>query len=122
MREITTGKIAYKKRFLVPDGQHFKVVTVDEIAHFMGEGKFTFLIDTSGKEYLINTNLSQLEEQLNPKLFFRLNRALIAKIDCIKKVHPYGQSRLMIDLEPPAKKEASISSDKSRAFKKWFNQ
>ncbi len=120
LRELNKGKRVFKERFLVPDGQHFKIIKADEIAHFMGDGKFTFLIDKGGKEYLIDQNLSQLEELLNPTQFFRLNRAIITHIDSIKRVHPYGQSKLLVDLDPPSKKEASISSDKSRAFKEWL--
>lgn len=120
IRNLQNGGKSYQERFLVPEGQHFKSLKTDEIAHFMGDGKFTFAIDRNGKEYLIDYNLSQLEELLNPEKFFRINRAIITHIDSVERVHPFGQSRLHIDLNPPSKKEASISADKSRAFKEWL--
>lgn len=120
LKKLQSGETAYQERFLVPEGQHFTLIKQDEIAHFLGDGKFTFIIDKQGKEYLIDYNLSQLEEKLNPKIFFRLNRAIITHIDSVSKVHPYGQSRLLVDLVPASKKEATISADKSRAFKEWL--
>lgn len=122
LRELQSGGSTYQQRFLVPEGQHLKTIRANEVAHFMGDGKFTFLIDRSGREYLIENNLSQLEERLDPKFFFRLNRAIIAHVDSIRRVHPYGLSRLMVDLDPPSKKEASVSAERSRSFKDWLGK
>lgn len=120
LEKFKSGNRAYQERFLVPEGQHFKMIPASDVAHFMGDGKFTFLIDKKGIEYLVESNLSQLEERLNPDYFFRLNRAIITHIDSVERVHPYGQSRLLVDLNPASKKEASVSSDRSRAFKEWL--
>ncbi len=120
LRSLQAGEPNFQERFLVPEGQHFKSMRDDEIAHFMGDGKFTFVIDRSGREYLIDHNLSELEELLNPKKFFRINRSIITHIDSIMRVHPFGQSRLLLDLSPPSKKEATVSADKNRAFKEWM--
>lgn len=122
LQNLKVGSAEYQKRFLVPEGQHYKTVHVEDVAHFMGDGKFTFLIDKKGKEYLIDSNLSQLEEKLDPAHFFRLNRAIITHIDSVSKIHPYGQSKLLVDLDPPSKKEATISAERSRAFKEWLGK
>lgn len=122
LESLKGGKKTYQERFLVPEGQHFKMIPAADVAHFMGDGKFTFLIDKKGVEYLIESNLSQLEERLNPDHFFRLNRAIITHIESVERIHPYGQSRLLVDLIPPSKKEASVSSDRSKAFKEWLGK
>jgi DNA-binding LytR/AlgR family response regulator len=67
----------YKTRFLVNKGDTLLPVTVEETAYFYAEDKAVFMVTSDNKKYLINYSLEELEEKLNPKLFFKLTITLI---------------------------------------------
>ncbi|HCT55471.1 MAG TPA: DNA-binding response regulator, partial [Balneola sp.] len=71
-REMLSEK-KYKDRFLVKLGRRLIPINASEIAYFQAEEKMVFLVLKKGKRYIINYTLSELEELMNPREFFRLN-------------------------------------------------
>src|SRR5690606_35231537 len=65
---------SYKKRFTTKIGQHIKMISIDEIDCFFSENKGTFIHTLDGRNYLIETSLEDLEAELSPEEFFRVNR------------------------------------------------
>jgi DNA-binding LytR/AlgR family response regulator len=66
--------------------------------------------------------LEEIEEVLDPKLFFRANSQTIIHINAIHLVKPHGNQKLQVQLKPPLKLEADISREKAPAFKKWVDR
>jgi len=57
--------------------------------------------------------LSLLLEQLNPELFFKVNRQLIVNIMAIKKIHSYFKGKLVIETKPGQKEKIIVGKDKT---------
>jgi DNA-binding LytR/AlgR family response regulator len=114
----------YQERFRVTYGDNYLSVMVDDIAYFFSEDRYTYLVTKSGKQHIINFNLSELENKLNPKDFFRINRKFIINFNAILKMTSYTKSRVKIELDPPLpySMEAIVSVEKSGDFKEWLNQ
>jgi two-component system, LytTR family, response regulator LytT len=114
----------YKKRFLVQAGLKFLSVATDQIAYVYSLEKSTFLCMFSGKSYSVDYTLDNLEQQLPPDVFFRINRKFILNIHSIVKMTSYSRSRLKIELQPalPQTLEAIVSIDRSQAFRHWLNR
>ncbi len=110
----------YKKRFAVKVGDHIVIVNTDEIAYFFAEEKATFIVTNTGKRYISDLSLDNLEDQLNPKDFFRLSRGCIAHISSIKTVSKYFNSRLKITLVPPLNSEILVSRIRIPEFLNWL--
>ncbi len=104
-------KPSYKDRFMVSTGSRIKSLPVDEISFFFAQGKHTFIIDQS---------LTQLNDLLNPKKFFQINRQYIVCFDCIEEMIPYSKSRLKIITKVDTPTEAIVSVDRAPKFKKWL--
>lgn len=62
----------YKKRFSVKIGQHLKLINIDEVECFYSENKGTYLHTTEGRNYLLDTTLDQLQNELEPHTFLEL--------------------------------------------------
>src|SRR5690606_20095415 len=88
----------YKKRFSVKVGQHIKLVPVDEVECFYSENKGTYLFTTDGRNYLMDNTLEQLEDELEPNVFFRVSRKFFVNINAIKDIIYYTNSRLQVKL------------------------
>ena len=112
----------YKTRFLVKTGQTFVTIFTQDIAYFIAENKVSFLVTNAGKKHIVDQTLEELEDQLNPKLFFRLNRQCIAAVHSIAKLHNYFNRKLKVELNPPTDIEVLVSREKSAEFKKWLDQ
>ena len=67
--------------------------------------------------------LDKLEEMLDPKKFFRINRKYLVNIGSIANMVTYSRSRIKLELKPKADIEldAVVSIDRSAEFRKWLN-
>jgi len=111
---------AYKDRFIIRFGEHIKTVETIDIAYFYTENKANYAIMKDGKRYPIDHNLDELEQLINPKNFFRINRQFIIGYSAITEMVSYSKSRVLIKLNPPSKLETIVSTERSAAFKSWL--
>lgn len=119
---LVKNQPAYKSRFLVKTGQTFIKVTADEIAYFYVDSKITYLVLKSGKKHITDHVLDELEQELNPYNFFRVNRQYILNADCIDDVHTFFSGKLKVHVIPKTNDEIIISRVKAAAFKEWLNR
>jgi hypothetical protein len=75
-----------------------------------------------GKEYSSSSSLENLEALLDPSLFFRLNRQVLAHIRSIRKFRTDGSGKLLIELEPSLPATVTVSKKKALEFKSWMGQ
>lgn len=112
----------YKSRFSIKIGQHLKLIEVNNIACFYSENKSTLIHTLENRSYVLDSNLDQLESELNPEQFFRVSRKFIIHIKTIRDIISYTNSRLEIKLQPELKDQSIIvSRERVKAFKEWLN-
>lgn len=110
----------YKKRFTVKVGQHLKIINADEVECFFSENKGTYAATSDGRNYLLDTTLEQLEEELSPKIFFRVSRKFYVNVNHINDIISYTNSRLQIKLNRFNEQEIIVSRERVRDFKLWL--
>jgi len=111
---------SYKKRFTVKIGQHLKVITTDEIECFFSENKGTYIHTFDNRDYLIDSTLEILEQELDRKDFFRVSRKFIVPLKAIKEIQVYTNSRLKVILPSYKEDEVVVSREKVQDFKGWL--
>ena len=110
----------YKSRFLGKVGQRTYFIPVQDVAYFTADNKIVHLVARDGKRYLKNATMEKLEQIIDPKIFFRVNRKIIIHIDAIEQIKPYDNNRLIIMVKAiPAAEEIIISREKVAEFKIW---
>jgi DNA-binding LytR/AlgR family response regulator len=110
----------YKKRFSIKVGQHLKLINIDEIECFYSENKGTYVHTTGGRNYLLDTTLEQLEKELEPQTFFRINRKFFVNIHAIKDMINYTNSRLQIKLNSFKDQDVIVARERVKDFKAWL--
>ncbi len=110
----------YKKRFTVKVGQHLKMLPVDEIECFYSENKGTYAFTTEGRNYLLDTTLENLEDELAPETFFRVSRKFYVNIHAIKDIISYTNSRLQLKLNKFNEQEIIVARERVKDFKLWL--
>ena len=111
----------YKKRFTVKIGQHLKVIAIEEIECFFSENKGTYLHTFDNRNFLIETTLELLEQDLDPSEFFRVSRKFIIPLKAIKEIVVHSNSRLKVILPSYKEEEVIVSREKVADFKTWIN-
>lgn len=120
IERITQRTPKFKERFLVKVGAKLLPLLAEDIAYFTSSDGVTELTTREGRRYPIDQPLDELERQLDPATFHRVNRHCIACHGAIVLVHQHFQGKLKLALVPPAAQEIMVSREKARAFKEWM--
>ena len=120
MQDINAVK--YKERLLIKRGQQLSYLKTDSTAYCFADGKLCYAVDFNGTKYLLESNLSQLEEQLQPDNFYRINRHLLVNIEAVKKVHTWLGGRLKVEILPVTTAETVVSRERVNGFKEWLGR
>lgn len=119
---LGAARPAYKTRMLVRIGDNLKSVEMAGVAYFLAEEDVVFAVLKDGVRYIVDYPLNELETMLDPKTCFRISRNCIASITAIKKVSKYFNSRLLVELNPPAPGQILVSRVRVPEFLEWMDQ
>ncbi len=111
----------FRERFSVVVGQKLKSIDVKDIAYFFSNSGITFVAMQTKGQYSLDISLDNLLEELDPKLFFRVNRQYLVSLNSIVNIHIYPKSRLKLELNPSVPEGVFVSLDKVVEFKKWVD-
>lgn len=112
----------FRKRFLVKHAQKLVSIEVDDIAYFYSDGRLNFFKTNDNKKYVVDYTMDELEEMLNPEVYFRISRSFYVSIASVDQIHDYFGNRLLLNLKPAVDKEALVSREKVTDFKKWMGK
>jgi DNA-binding LytR/AlgR family response regulator len=110
----------YLKRLVIRIGQQIKVVEIKDIAYFYIDEKIVFGVTFNKDRHPMDLSLDQLEKQLDPERFFRINRAFIVSLESIETMITYSKARIKIKLKPPCEVESITSTERSAEFRDWL--
>lgn len=116
------AKPKFRERFLLTIGQHIRSVEADEISYFYADNRYTIAALKNGKEMFLNETLEELEPQLDPAKFFRVNRKIIIHFQGIRDMVKYSRSRTKLELDPPTDFDVIVSVDNAHEFLDWLNR
>ena len=114
--------MGYKKRFLVKRGTDYISVKTEDIAYFYAAHKLVCMVDNKNQKFILDQSLAEIEKQLNPSHFYRVNRKYFVQQNAIKKIKSFPKSKLQLELEPPISEDIIISQENVSAFKEWMGQ
>jgi DNA-binding LytR/AlgR family response regulator len=120
LQEINAVK--YKERLLIKRGQQLSYLKTGNTAYCYADGKLCYAVDFNATKYLLENNLSELEDQLQPTAFFRINRHLLVNIEAVKKVHTWLGGRLKLEIQPSTSAETIVSRERVNGFKEWLGK
>lgn len=112
-----------KTRLVVKKGLENIALKVEEIVLFYTENKLVYVITHTGKKYLADRNLGELEAELDEAMFFRMNRQYLVNINYIRGFKSYEKVKLQVDLTVPELNDRCViivSQETAPAFRKWI--
>ena len=118
---IQSGQPTYRERFLAQKGQEWLPVRVADLRQIYSSNGLTFALTAAGQRLLLDATLDRITEELDPRRWFRINRAQIVHADAVVKIQPYFNHRLKLDLHPAGELDDVVSRPRVKTFKEWLN-
>jgi len=115
-------KITEKSKIIAKRGNTYIPLNIRNIAVFYSVDRLIFAVDFSGKKFIIDKCLTEIEETVNTKKFFRVNRSVIINGDAIKEFKVIEYGKIVIHLASPEwmKGDVQVSQYTAPNFKEWI--
>lgn len=112
----------FRKRFLLSGFNGYKTISVDEIAYISTEQKNTYLVTCEGKSEILEQTMDELEDELDPDVFFRANRQFIIHLDSVSMIQNDTNGKLRLILKEDRSVEVIVSREKAPLLKEWLDR
>lgn len=109
----------YKTTFLITHKDQLIPLKTADIAYFIIDTGVVKAITFDKKSYPIDDKLEDLEEDLNPDNFYRINRQCILRRDALVRIKQYFNGKLIVDVTPASSEQIIVSKAKASDFKSW---
>lgn len=112
----------YKERYIIKINDRIVPLNVSDIAYIYSEDKNNYLVTTDGQKYIIDSSLDVMNEELDPKNFFRISRSNIVSMKSIKSIVKQPGGRLRINAYPAPPYEMTVSRSRVDDFFLWLEK
>ena len=113
----------YRERLVIQHRQEYLSLRVAEVRQFYSADSLTFAYTAERQRYLVDKTLQQLEAELDPAAWFRINRGQLVHIDAVRKAQPHFNHRLIVELHPAVEGQANtVSRQRVGDFLGWWGR
>jgi two-component system LytT family response regulator len=106
----------YPTRIASRIGERVEFVELSRVTHLFAADKLTYAA-TSGKNYVVDHSIQELEQKLDPRKFIRIHRASLLNLDYVYDLHAMFAGRMLVRLKDDKKTELTVSRDRVKALK-----
>jgi Response regulator of the LytR/AlgR family len=119
---LQTKQQKFRESYLVQKGDLLIPVAARDFAFFFIQNGVVRGTTNENLTYHLDGKLEDLENELDPKHFFRTNRQFLIQRSAIKNLNIYFNGRLIINSLPEAKEQIIVSKANAPKLKAWLNQ
>lgn len=111
----------YRSRFFLPYRDGYRKINMEDIAFFYSHMNISYANLFNGEQVVVPQTLETLEQELEPKNFFRVNRQYIVHVNSIEEVHNFFNGKLKLKVKNCKDDEVLVSRTKAPLFKTWLD-
>jgi DNA-binding LytR/AlgR family response regulator len=112
----------HKERFVVKVGEHLRTIDVKDVLYFFSQDKTTFCHSNDNRNHILDFTLEQLEDMIDPSVFFRVNRKYFVRAESILDIIAYTNSRLRLVLKNSTDNDVIVARERVQEFKQWLDR
>ena len=122
LESVKSQTVRYRERFLIPHhADEFLIIPVSEVSHITIRDGVVRLCTLEGKHHTLNMTLEEVESQLDPQRFMRVNRQFIISAAAVLKLSTYFLGKMRIHMTAAPDEEIIVSKDKVATVKRWLD-
>ena len=111
----------YPKKMILKHGAKYFLLDTKEIVYCYSNNKIVYIVDANNQKYVADKNLLHLEMDLDPRLFFKVNRTHIINFHYIRSFVTHEKNKMKVELKTLQKEQAIIvSQTRVNAFRQWI--
>lgn len=118
---LKTKNKAYKSTYLVQRRDQLMPVKTEDMAYFFIETGIVKGVTFERKSYIIDKKLEDIESEIDPSIFYRLNRQVVVNRNAISNINIYFNGKLIVNTTPSFEERIVVSRAKATEFKKWMS-
>lgn len=112
----------YKERFVIKVGEHLRTIEVKDVLYFYSQDKATFCHTSENRNHILDFTLEQLEDMIDPMVYFRVNRKYFVRAEAIQDIISYSNSRLKLVLKNSQDNDVIVARERVQEFKQWLDR
>ena len=122
LESVKSQTIRYRERFLIPHhADEFLIIPVSDVSHITIRDGVVRLCTLEGKRHTLNMTLEEVESQLDPQRFMRVNRQFIISAAAVQKLSTFFLGKMRIHMTAAPDEEIIVSKDKVSTIKRWLD-
>ena len=122
LESVKSQTIRYRERFLISHrADEFLIIPVSDVSHITIRDGVVRLCTLEGKHHTLNMTLEEVESQLDPQRFMRVNRQFIISAAAVQKLSTYFLGKMRIHMTAAPDEEIIVSKDKVATVKRWLD-
>lgn len=112
----------YKQQLVIHHKDQILTIPTISIDYIYIENKITYILTKDKSSYIVLFTLEELENLLDPFLFFRVNRQFIIALDSFQSIHKYFNDKGKITLKNNPTADITLSRSRFAEFKDWLDR
>ena len=116
LKRLEEGRKEYLRQIPVHAGKRILLVSVDDVHWFGVEYRLVYA-HTAERAFMTNFTLRDLEERLDPEVFFRAHKASLVNMRQVKEIVPWFGGRYKLVMRDQAGSEVPVSRAQARALR-----
>lgn len=109
----------FRHRWVVRVNDRIVPVKTEQIAYFFSEDKSNYLVTFDGGRYVVDSTMDAILADLDPAIFFRINRGCILSLSCIDSA-VVTSGRYSVEVHPSIGVSMLVARSRVDDFLKWL--
>lgn len=120
-QRVRKGQVLFVLDQAAYRADEFLIIRTSDVSHIVIRDGVVRLCTLSGDTHTLGLTLDELESQLAPQRFMRVNRQYIVGASAVDKLSTWFQGKLRIYLKGYPDDEITVSKEKVPAVKRWLD-
>jgi len=116
LKRLEEGRKEHLRQIPVHAGKRILLIGIDEVHWFGVEYRLVYA-HTAERAFMTNFTLRELEDRLDPELFFRAHKASLVNMRQVKEIVPWFGGRYKLVMRDQAGSEVPVSRAQARALR-----
>jgi len=122
LKQAFNQKERFKTSILVHYKESFIPIAINKIAFFVVENEILYIQTFDNQRYPVFKSITEIESNVDPSVFFRINRQVLLNKNAIKEVQPYFNRKVIIKTDVRTNEQLIVSRLKVTEFMNWIEQ
>jgi len=122
LTEVFKPQKQYKNTILIHFKESIIPLAIENVALFVLNNELTYAYTFDNHKHTVLKSISEIENEINPNQFYRINRQMLLNRKAIKEVQPYFHRKVVVKTSILLNEPIIVSRLKVSDFMSWLEQ